>query len=316
MTAPKEIAILSVPFDLGAGRQGASGGPAAVWNAGLESRLRALGIAFENAGIVRADVPDSTDSTDSTDETGSTNEAIPSSPKLKHLAEVVAVNESLAARVSRVVEAGRFPLVIGGDHSIAIGSIAGIAPHYRNLGVIWIDAHSDLNTPESTESGNIHGMSLRVSLGEGDERLTRIGGEAAKIKPENVVLIGARSLDPGEKAYIKSRNITCFTMHDVDRRGMSQVIEEAIRIAGAGTDGVHLSFDIDSVDPGVAPGTGTPVQGGLSYREAHLALEMLNESGIVTSAEFVELSPALDAGSKTTELTLELIGSLLGERIL
>lgn len=309
MTPSTEVSILSVPFDLGAGRRGASEGPSALLKAGLQEKLRALGLTVDHAGVVSSDA-------NGTDGVTGADSAVQSSSRLKHAADVIAVNEELALRVSGVVEAGRFPLVLGGDHSIAIGTIAGISPHYRNLGVIWIDAHSDLNTPDSTESGNIHGMSLRVSLGEGDERLTRIGGDTAKIRPENVVLVGIRSLDPGEKAYIKSRNITCFTMHDIDRRGMSQVMEEAIRIVSAGTDGVHVSFDIDSVDPGVAPGTGTPVQGGLSYREAHLALEMLNESGIVTSAEFVELSPAYDAGNRTTDLTLELVCSLLGERIL
>lgn len=301
MTQPKELSILSVPFDLGAGRRGAADGPAAILQAGLERRLRSLGFDVDDAGTVTYSVA----SADS-----------PGSDKLRNLADVSAVNAELAARVSGIVSAGRYPLVLGGDHSIAIGTIAGLSPHYRKLGVIWIDAHTDLNTPETTESGNIHGMSLRVALGEGDERLTRIGGEGPKIKPENIVLIGGRQLDPGEKAYIKANNITCFTMHDVDRRGMSQVMEEAIRIAGNGTDGVHLSFDIDSVDPGEAPGTGTPVHGGLSYREAHLALELLSESGIITSAEFVELSPSYDHAGRTTNLTLELICSLLGERIL
>lgn len=301
MTQPKPLSILSVPFDLGAGRRGAADGPAAILQAGLDRRLRSLGFDVEDAGIVRYAAPPAL--------------AQPTD-KLRNLADVTAVNEELSEQVSRIVKCGHFPLVLGGDHSIAIGTIAGISPHYRRLGVIWIDAHSDLNTAETTESGNIHGMSLRVALGEGDERLTRIGGDGPKIVPENVVLIGGRQLDPGEKAYIKANKMTCFTMHDVDRRGMSQVMEEAIRIAGNGTDGVHLSFDIDSVDPGEAPGTGTPVQGGLSYREAHLALELLNESGIITSAEFVELSPAYDHAGRTTNLTLELICSLLGERIL
>ena len=301
MTQLTDLSILSVPFDLGAGRSGAADGPASLLQAGLEQRLQGLGIVTERAGVVEHAV-----------------KSIDSEPsdRLKNITDVTAVNEELSKQVSRIVASGRFPLVLGGDHSIAIGSIAGISPHYCNLGVIWIDAHSDLNTPETTESGNIHGMALRVALGEGDKRLTCIGGDGPKIKPENVVLIGGRQLDPGEKAYIKAKNITCFTMHDVDRRGMNQVMEEAIRIASNGTDGVHLSFDIDSVDPGEAPGTGTPVHGGLSYREAHLALELLHESGIITSAEFVELSPAYDNDGRTTQLTLELICSLLGERIL
>ncbi|GMX62610.1 hypothetical protein Elgi_24150 [Paenibacillus elgii] len=188
--------------------------------------------------------------------------------------------------------------------------------HYNRLGVIWIDAHSDLNTPDTTPSGNIHGMSLAASLGQGDERLTRIGGSSPKIRPEHTVLVGVRDLDPGEKACIKAQGITCFTMYDIDRLGMSSVMEEAVQVAGKGTDGVHLSFDIDSLDPVEAPGTGTPVKGGLSYREAHLALELLHESGIVTSAELVEVNPSLDTGQKTAQLAVELIGSLLGEQIL
>lgn len=237
-------------------------------------------------------------------------------PQLKHVQEVLSINELLAARVYALAETGVFPLVLGGDHSIAIGTLAGLTRHHRNLGVIWLDAHSDLNTPDTTPSGNIHGMSLAVSLGKGDTRLTSIGGAKSPIKPENVVLIGSRSLDQGERDLIRQEGITCFTMQDIDRLGMFRVMEEAIRITSAGTDGVHLSFDIDSVDPKIAPGTGTPVQGGLSYREAHLAMEMLSESGIVTSAEFVENNPLLDRGQTTSRLLVGLIASMLGESIL
>jgi arginase len=235
---------------------------------------------------------------------------------LKFIDEVADINERLAGRVYSIAKSDAFPLVLGGDHSIAIGSLAGLAKHYNKLGVIWIDAHSDLNTPDTTPSGNIHGMSLAVGLGKGDERLLAIGGEKSRIYPENVVLIGARSLDKGERELIRKEGITCFTMQDIDRMGMFRVMEEAIAIVSNGTDGVHLSFDIDSVDPQIAPGTGTPVPGGLSYREAHLALEMLYESGILTSADFVENNPLLDHGQATSRLIVELIGSMLGERIL
>ncbi|SCW36993.1 arginase [Paenibacillus tianmuensis] len=303
MTRANSITLLGVPFDLGAGRRGARGGPEAIMQAGLPEKLRRLGIQWSDAGLLTWPEPQLN------------QDALPLTA-LKYFHDVLAVNEALAAGVSRIVQQGSFPLVLGGDHSIAIGTLAGLASHYSRLGVIWIDAHSDLNTPDTTPSGNIHGMSLAASLGQGDERLTRIGGISPKIRPEHTVLLGVRDLDPGEKASIKAQGITCFTMHDIDRRGMSSVMEEALQVAGKGTDGVHLSFDIDSLDPVEAPGTGTPVKGGLSYREAHLALELLHESGIVTSAELVEVNPSLDTGQKTAQLAVELIGSLLGEQIL
>jgi len=297
---PSTVSIIPVPFDRGATRRGAGQGPDAIFGAGLKRKLNALGVTYQ--------IDDPAALPERKDEAHH--------PRLKHLTEVVTMNEQLAARVSALAEAGTFPLVLGGDHSIAIGTLAGLTRHYRNLGVIWIDAHSDLNTPDTTPTGNIHGMSLAVSLGKGDRRLTSIGGVKSTIKPEHVVLIGARSLDQGERDFIRREGIACFTMKDIDRMGMFRVMEEAIRISSTGTDGVHLSFDIDSVDPKIAPGTGTPVQGGLSYREAHLAMEMLSESGILTSAEFVENNPLLDRGQKTSRLLVGLIGSMLGESIL
>ncbi|MEF7437074.1 arginase [Paenibacillus lautus] len=297
---PSTVSIIPVPFDRGATRRGAGQGPDAIFGAGLKRKLDALGVTYQVDDL--AALPERKDEAHH--------------PRLNHLTEVITMNEQLAARVSALAEAGTFPLVLGGDHSIAIGTLAGLTRHYRNLGVIWIDAHSDLNTPNTTPTGNIHGMSLAVSLGRGDRRLTSIGGVKSTIKPEHVVLIGARSLDQGERDFILREGIACFTMQDIDRMGMFRVMEEAIRISSTGTDGVHLSFDIDSVDPKIAPGTGTPVQGGLSYREAHLAMEMLSESGILTSAEFVENNPLLDRGQKTSRLLVGLIGSMLGESIL
>ncbi|MGG3282601.1 arginase [Paenibacillus solani] len=297
---PSTVSIIPVPFDRGATRRGAGQGPDAIFGAGLKRKLNALGVTYQVDDF--AALPERKDEAHH--------------PRLKHLTEVVTMNEQLAARVSALAKAGTFPLVLGGDHSIAIGTLAGLTRHYRNLGVIWIDAHSDLNTPDTTPTGNIHGMSLAVSLGKGDRRLTSIGGVKSTIKPEHVVLIGARSLDQGERDFIRWEGIACFTMQDIDRMGMFRVMEEAIRISSTGTDGVHLSFDIDSVDPKIAPGTGTPVQGGLSYREAHLAMEMLSESGILTSAEFVENNPLLDRGQKTSRLLVGLIASMLGESIL
>jgi arginase len=301
----KTVSLIRVPFDLGAGRRGAALGPAAIVEAGLDRFLRRMGVRFESLEVTGAENTPPLSA-----------EPAESPVGLKHLDEVVRVNIRLADTVSAAVREGRFPLVLGGDHSVAIGTIAGLAAHYRNLGVIWFDAHADLNTAESSPSGNIHGMSLAVSLGRGDPRLTHIHGFAPKLKAERVVIVGARSLDPGEKEFIRSQGIACYTMHEIDRMGIARVMDEAIARAGDGADGVHLSFDVDSVDPAEAPGTGTPVKGGVNYREAHFALERLAEADIVTSAEFVEVNPALDPGRGTPRLAAELICSLLGKRIL
>ncbi|MCR8645552.1 arginase [Paenibacillus sp. N1-5-1-14] len=299
----KIVSILRVPFGLGGARPGAHLGPEALIDAGLIRHLSKLPLILENEGEVAASIADPIPS-----ETGHT--------KLKHLQEIVAVNTELAARVSSIVDQGKFPLVLGGDHSIAIGTIAGLTQHYKNIGIIWFDAHGDLNTEDTSPTGNIHGMSLAVNLGRGHELLTHIKQQGSNIDPKKVVIIGARQLDDGEKAWIRSSGITCFTMHDIDRLGMSHVITEALRIVGQDTDGVHLSFDIDSLDPYEAPGTGTAVQGGVNYREAHFALEMMAESGLITSAEFVEVNPLLDSNNRTVRLTNELICSLMGQRIL
>lgn len=297
----QHVVIVCVPFGKGAGSGGAEDGPASMMDeAGLPDKLEELSIPFRVADEVRVS---------------------PQLPLLmienaKHLAEVLDVSNQLGERVSGIVAQGEFPLVLGGDHSISIGTIAGLADHYKELGVIWFDAHSDLNTETSSPSGNIHGMSLGVSLGRGIPSLTALRGISPKIKPEHVVIIGARSLDPDEKASIRSLGITCYTMHDIDRLGIAQVMDKVIQKLGGTTDGLHVSFDIDSVDPKEAPGTGTPVKGGLSYREAHLALELLYQSGLVTSAEFVEVNPSLDLNNGTAKLAVELVGSLLGEQIL
>jgi len=295
------IAIIPAPFDWGASRRGASQGPQAILLSGLERKLQHLGLSY----VVESPhyLPDV--SMDHRSE-----------PHLRCWGKIAAVNEAIAQKTAQAAAAGQFPLLLGGDHSIAIGSIAGAARSRRRLGVLWIDAHGDLNTPRTTPSGNIHGMSLACSLGHGDSRLTSIGGSYPKVQADRTVLVGARELDEGERQLIRSEGIRCFTMHDIDRRGMAAVMDEAIAIVSDGTDGVHLSFDIDSVDPGEAPGTGTKVRGGLLYRETHLAMEMLAESGIVTSADVVEVNPQLDNGHRTARLAVELIASLLGERIL
>jgi arginase len=208
---------------------------------------------------------------------------------------------------------GRFPLVLGGDHSIAIGTIAGVAQHKKNLGVIWFDAHGDINTEETSPSGNIHGMPVAVSFGFGNERLTSIGGPNRKLRPDRFVYIGCRDLDMDEKKVLKELGVTVFTMHELDRYGMTEVIERAIEIAGDGTDGIHVSFDLDILDPLYAPGTGTRVPGGLTYREGNLALEMVALTEKLVSVEFVEVNPIIDNNNMTAKTAVALIGSLMGE---
>lgn len=300
----KKIAIISVPFGLGAGVAGAELGAAKIITAGnLLAKLNELGFEYEQTEVT---VPSGTALDEDSDD----------EQRLKHLQKVVSVNENLADEVERAAASGKMPLVLGGDHSVAIGTLAGLAAQTEKLGVIWIDAHSDLNTVDTTPSGNIHGMSLAASLGLGDSRLTSIKGIIPKVDPSNIALIGARSLDPGEKEFIRSLGITCYTMHDVDKLGIAEIMNKVVKkMTDAGCH-VHLSFDIDSLDPREAPGTGTPVRGGLNYREAHLALELLYQSGIVASAEFVEVNPLLDTEDRTAKLAVELIGSLLGEQIL
>ncbi|MCG7408866.1 arginase [Paenibacillus sp. ACRRX] len=298
----KSISLLSVPYGKGAARAGAEAGPAALLEAGLVRYLNQLNLQVVDEGAVTPPPV--------------IEEQPPASKKLKHLHEIVALNSALADRVAAIASHDQFPLILGGDHSIAIGTLAGITRHYNNVGVIWFDAHGDLNTEDTSPSGNIHGMSLAVNLGQGHPLLKQIRQHSSRINPAKVVIIGARSLDQGERDYIREAGITCFTMHDIDRKGMPYVMEQTLRIVGDGTDGVHLSFDIDSLDPYEAPGTGTAVPGGVSFREAHLALELMYESNLITSAEFVEVNPLLDSNKRTVQLAIGLIGSLLGEQIL
>jgi arginase len=298
----KKIAVIGVPMDLGQNRRGVDMGPSAIRYAGMIDRLKSLNIEVEDLGDVEIVKSEPT--------------AVKEDTNLKNLREVALTNGNLANEVSSSISNGDFPLILGGDHSIAIGSIAGVAKHYNNLGVIWYDAHGDLNTSDTSPSGNIHGMPLAVSLGLGHETLTNIGGPEPKIKPENIVIIGARSLDEGERELIKEKGIKVYTMHEVDKLGMSTVIKETIEYLKEKTDGVHLSLDLDGLDPQDAPGVGTPVLGGMSYRESHLAMEMLSESEIITSAEFVEVNPILDEKNKTASVAVGLMASLFGEKLL
>ncbi|MDO3660944.1 MULTISPECIES: arginase [Bacillus] len=294
----KTISVIGMPMDLGQARRGVDMGPSAIRYAHLIERLSDMGYTVEDLG----DIPIN-------------REKINNDEELKNLNSVLAGNEKLAQKVNKVIEEKKFPLILGGDHSIAIGTLAGTAKHYNNLGVIWYDAHGDLNTLETSPSGNIHGMPLAVSLGIGHESLVNLEGYAPKIKPENVVIIGARSLDEGERQYIKESGMKVYTMHEIDRLGMTKVIEETLDYLSA-CDGVHLSLDLDGLDPNDAPGVGTPVVGGISYRESHLAMEMLYDAGIITSAEFVEVNPILDHKNKTGQTAVELVESLLGKKLL
>jgi arginase len=297
----KYISIIGVPMDLGADRRGVDMGPSAIRYAGVKKRLEELGYQINDIGDLKVPTPES-------------NPII--HHNLKYLKEITEVNTELAQTVEQEMGQGRFPLVLGGDHSIAIGTIAGLAKHKRNMGVIWFDAHGDLNTGETSPSGNIHGMSLAVSLGFGHQDLINIGNVGAKIKPQNSVIIGGRDLDPGERELIKSIGLKVFTMHEIDRLGMPRVMEEALKIVTTGTDGVHLSLDLDGLDPHDCPGVGTPVIGGISYREGHLAMEMLAEADVLTSAEFVEVNPILDTHNKTAKVAVALMSSAFGDKLL
>jgi arginase len=303
--SPRAITIVGAPVDLGAGRRGVDMGPSAIRIAGLEARLEALGHDVTDAGDVDVMIPE-------------TQEVGPGS--LRYKPAILAACEELRQVVEKIHQDGATPLVLGGDHSIAIGSVAASSNHFarqsKPIGLIWLDAHGDCNTPATTPSGNIHGMSLAVSLGLGDPDLVRLGGRAPKIVAKHTVLIGLRDLDPGERRTLLESGVTVFTIRDVDERGMRDVVGEAIRVAGTGTAGVHLSFDLDVLDPEDAPGIGTPVPGGITYREAHLAMELLNESGSVVSVDFVEVNPVLDTRNSTGALAVELALSLFGKRIL
>ncbi len=297
----RKLSIIGMPMDLGQMRRGVDMGPSAIRYAGVYERLKPLFDAIEDLG----DIP-----------IGRPEVSVDEESNLRNLDLVAGKNTLLAEKVDEVIQSGSFPLVLGGDHSIAIGTLAGVAKHYKNLGVIWYDAHGDLNTSETSPSGNIHGMPLAVSVGLGHELLTDIGGYSPKIRPEHVVIIGARSLDEGERILIKEKGIKVYTMHEIDRMGMAKVMEETIAYLKDKTDGVHLSLDLDGLDPSECPGVGTPVMGGISYRESHLAMEMLEEAKLITSAEFVEVNPILDEKNKTASIAVGLMGSLFGEKLL
>jgi arginase len=301
MITQEKVSVVGVPMDLGQIRRGVDMGPSAMRYAGLIEEIQRLGFEVKDFG----------DITIHRSTTGTNQEQ-----NLKNLQEVIKTSEELCRELDEILSEGGFPLLLGGDHSISIGSIAGVSKHYKELGVIWYDAHADLNTAETSPSGNIHGMPLAANLGLGHGKLIKIGGYTEKIKPENIVIIGARSIDEGEKKIIKEQGIKLFTMHDIDRKGMSTIMEETIAYFAGRTDGVHLSLDLDAIDPVDAPGVGTPVLGGVTYRESHLAMEMLAEAKIITSAEFVEVNPILDNKNQTANVAVELVASLLGKKLI
>lgn len=299
----KNINIIGAPSTFGQRKLGVNFGPDAIRYAGIVDRIRRIGYKVVDKGNI--DVPEI-----NLDKFNSEQEG------LRNIDEIVQVSENLSNAVSDSVQSGAFPLILGGDHSIAIGSIAGISKHYENLGVIWYDAHGDLNVPEESPSGNIHGMPLRVLAGDGDDRLVNVSNYTPKVKPENIVLIGMRDLDTGEREYIKNNNIKTYTMADIDRFGIQQVINESIEHLKDKTDGIHLSLDVDALDPAETPGTGTRVLGGLNYRESHFALELLHNSQLITSMDLVEVNPLIDQNNHTAEQAVGLVGSFFGETLL
>lgn len=295
------IEIIGMPMDLGANRRGTDMGPSAVRYAGLSEMLRKMDFEVMDHGNIAMPVPESLKM---------------DNPDLRFVDEIIEGCEKLGAFVDGVLGRGNFPLILGGDHSIALGSLLGAAKQVPDIGLIWLDAHGDFNTFETSRSGNIHGMSLAASCGRGDARLVNIGGFAPKVREEKTVIIGARDLDPEERLLLQQSKVTVFCMKDIDERGIGKVIREAIAIAGSGGNGIHLSFDVDVIDPAIASGVGTPVTGGLSYREVHLAMELIAEANILRSMEVVEVNPILDKGANTTaNVAVEFIASALGKRI-
>lgn len=299
------VAVMGVPLDLGAGRRGVDMGPSALRVAGLHARLAALGYEVEDRGNLPVRQP----------------ESLPSgSARARYLPEIVAACRRLAREVESTAAQGRVPLVLGGDHSVAVGSVSGMSHHFRrrgeSLGLIWIDAHADMNTPQTSPSGNVHGMPLAALTGQGPRELARLFGFAPKVRPSNVALVGVREVDQLEKPHVKRSGIRAFTMRDIDERGLRAIMEEAIGIASNGTAGIHVSLDMDSVDPREAPGVGTPVRGGFTYREAHLLMELLCDAGRMTSMDVVEVNPVIDEANRTALLAVELVSSAMGKRIL
>ncbi len=302
---PQKIRIIGVPMDLGQSRRGVDMGPSALRVAGLQSRLKQLGHQVEDIGNVPVKQAE---------------EQHYGEKKAKYLNEIAETCRGLAEMTERTLGEGFLPLLLGGDHSIAVGSMSGVASYFRKqskrVGCIWLDAHGDMNTPDSSPSGNIHGMPLSSIIGYGAPELVELMGFKPKVEPRNVALVGVRELDAKERRLVKESGVHVFTMRDIDERGMREVMTEALRFASDETDGTVVSLDMDFVDPTDAPGVGTPVRGGVTYREAHLALEMIADSESMVSIEVVEINPVIDLHNKTALLGVEMILSGLGKKIL
>jgi arginase len=299
------IHVIGVPLDLGGGRRGVDMGPSALRIAGLRDRIADIGRTVVDAGNVSTPIPETQTAID---------------PSQRFISEIAAVCRALYGMTLQAFDAGALPLVLGGDHSLAAGSVAASAEWIRRttgkpLGVVWVDAHGDMNTPETTTSGNVHGMPLAALLGRPPLDLATIG-TSPSVLPEHTVLVGIRNLDEEEKAHIRASGVHVFTMKDVDRDGIGSVAERALAIASAGTGGVHVSFDLDACDPSYAPGVGTPVKGGFDYREAHMIMEVVADSQRLLALDLVEVNPTLDVRNQTAELAVELALSALGKRIL
>ena len=299
----QKVRIVGVPLDLGADRRGIDMGPDALRNDGLVEQILRLGIDVEDTGNIQ--MPPKP-----------IQKRVPRDERLKNYHEVIDACRKVRDFVGQSIDDGFFPLVIGGDHSIAMGTTAALSKHYERIGMLWIDAHGDFNTEATTISGNIHGMSFATSVGRGTKRLVGQMGVRSCVCEDHCVLIGARDLDPLEQEALKKSKVTVFTMRDIDEQGMYKIMRKALKIACDGVDALHVSFDLDSMDPVEAPGVGTPVQGGITYREAHLAMEMISECDKLKSLEVVELNPILDQHNVTGKLAIGLITSALGKKIL
>lgn len=299
------VRMVGFPIDLGADRRGVDMGPSALRIADIDKRLEALGYTVVDEGDIpvrNIEVQDIFD------------------PRLKYLPEIAEMSSVLAYRVKAILDEGDFPLILGGDHSMSIGSLAGIRAHCheqgKTLGVLWIDAHADMNTAETTPSGNIHGMPLAVAMGIGHPSLTNLMGDVTPLDPANTAIIGLRSIDPGERALIKDLGVAAYTMFDVDRHGVFDIVQRVLEDMARRVDHLHISFDCDGVDPSVAPGVGTPVPGGLSFRETHLIMELVSELEAFASFEVAEVNPILDDRNKTAQFAADVVASSMGKRIL
>ena len=296
------VDVIGVPIDLGASRRGVDMGPSAIRYAELKKAIQFMGKTYFDKGNIQVPVAENSDN--------------PENTQLRHLSEINTVNEKLYEKVRESFKNGHFPLILGGDHSIAVGSVIGAQSIFKNIGVIWIDAHGDYNTENTSPSGNLHGMSLAACTGFGTHKMTGFKPENVNfIDPTKVALVGVRSLDIGEVRLLKESGVHVFTMADIDTYGIEVIMKKAIEIIEKETQGFHVSFDLDVINPNEAPGVGTPVPGGLTYREAHYIVEKLSDRKNMVSAEFVELNPILDVSNKTGEFAVTLVESLLGKKI-